>query len=195
MLFSIILNIVLIIFILNDHHHIIIYTIAGNDNDDDDDDDDNDNRIFVPYKPTYGFPNQCNKIDSNEQIEQLRENYRQCQLQTMDEWALNLEKYYTETENFCCFVKKVLLCEQPILSECDQSYSELNMEKTLLLFDASCTQFDCEKMSTTDWIGIATAIIALLAAIVGVIGVCVKKFKQKNKDPLLVAKKIQKRKI
>ncbi|KAH9526266.1 hypothetical protein DERF_000367 [Dermatophagoides farinae] len=135
------------------------------------------------------FPNQCNKIDSNEQIEQLRENYRQCQLQTMDEWALNLEKYYTETENFCCFVKKVLLCEQPILSECDQSYSELNMEKTLLLFDASCTQFDCEKMSTTDWIGIVAAIIALLAAIVGVIGVCVKKFKQKNKDPLLVAKK------
>ena len=114
MLFSIILNIVLIIFILNDHHHIIIYTIAGND---DDDDDDNDNRIFVPYKPTYGFPNQCNKIDSNEQIEQLRENYRQCQLQTMDEWALNLEKYVsnkqTNKQKICQSLKiNILFFEQ-----------------------------------------------------------------------------------
>lgn len=114
MLFSIILNIVLIIFILNGHHHIIIYTIAGNDNDDDDDDD-NDNRIFVPYKPTYGFPNQCNKIDSNEQIEQLRENYRQCQLQTMNEWALNLEKYVsiTNKQKICQSLKiNILFFEQ-----------------------------------------------------------------------------------
>ena len=50
-----------------------------------------------------------------EQIEQLRENYRQCQLQTMDEWALNLEKYVSiiNKQNICQSLKmNILFFEQ-----------------------------------------------------------------------------------
>nr|XP_027206043.1 uncharacterized protein LOC113799581 isoform X1 [Dermatophagoides pteronyssinus] len=104
-----------------------------------------------PYKSYYEFPKNCPDLKfsgSTMSQEELRKEYYKCQSKHIDRWKITTSNYYTETREFCCFVKTVLTCEKPILTLCDKTYSQLNEDDTERLFGKSCNQFTCDETDT-----------------------------------------------
>ncbi|KAH9420871.1 hypothetical protein DERP_001305 [Dermatophagoides pteronyssinus] len=134
-------------------------------------------RIMIPYKSLYGFPDKCSKIIEYKEVteNELREKYRNCQMNFLEKWQITMNQYYTESLNFCCFVYEVLECESKVLSECDLDYSDRNERETRRLFDKSCQPIlaknSCGKSNKneTNWFQIVGIVIAIAASVVSCI--------------------------
>ncbi|KAH9422116.1 hypothetical protein DERP_002410 [Dermatophagoides pteronyssinus] len=151
-------------------------------------------KIMIPYKPIYGVPNKCTKTSDHQTT---IENYRTCQINAIGKWKIELQHYYTDSWNFCCFVYDVLKCETKVLYECDPDYSDRNDKETRRLFDKSCQPIvakkpcgksedgDLEKILTG--IGIAAGVGLLLYLIYECIN-----FWRKEYNPEFIAKEAYK---
>nr|XP_027205793.1 uncharacterized protein LOC113799374 [Dermatophagoides pteronyssinus] len=132
---------------------------------------------MIPYKSLYGFPDKCSKIIEYKEVteNELREKYRNCQMNFLEKWQITMNQYYTESLNFCCFVYEVLECESKVLSECDLDYSDRNERETRRLFDKSCQPIlaknSCgnSNKNETNWFQIVGIVIAIAASVVSCI--------------------------
>ncbi|KAH9422113.1 hypothetical protein DERP_002406 [Dermatophagoides pteronyssinus] len=131
-------------------------------------------QIMIPYKSVYGVPSKCTGTSDHKTTEK---EYRTCQINAIKKWKIEIQHYYTESWNFCCFVYDVLECETKVLSECDANYSDRNDKETRRLFDKSCQPImannPCSKSKdggdNTIWIILGIAAGAIITLIVGCI--------------------------
>ncbi|OTF80203.1 hypothetical protein BLA29_008480, partial [Euroglyphus maynei] len=111
------------------------------------------NQLPPPYKSYCRFPNHCPDLKYTGiriSQEELRQQFYKCQSDNIERWQITVDHYFTESREFCCFVRTVLSCEQPLLALCNNTYSELNNEDTERLFGKSCNEFLCGDQSETD---------------------------------------------
>ncbi|KAH7640900.1 hypothetical protein HUG17_8369 [Dermatophagoides farinae] len=142
-----------------------------------------------PYKPYYRFPDQCPDLKKTEieiTKETLSEEYYKCQSNHIERWRITADHYYTESEQFCCFIWTVLSCEQPLLAVCNRTYSQLNDEETKRLFRKSCDQYttcDDGNKSGTDWTLILTigGIVVTGLSLLGTATYAIKRFRSWRK--------------
>ncbi|XP_075678261.1 uncharacterized protein LOC113791603 [Dermatophagoides pteronyssinus] len=151
-------------------------------------------RNMIPYKTVYGVPSKCKGTSDHQTTE---ENYRTCQINAIGKWQIELQHYYTDSWNFCCFVYDVLTCETKVLYECDPGYSDSNDKETRRLFDKSCQPImannPCSKSEGRgdDWIWKGIAIGAGVALLLGLIYDCAQ-FWRKVYNTKLIAKEAYK---
>ncbi|XP_075678301.1 uncharacterized protein LOC142645600 [Dermatophagoides pteronyssinus] len=151
-------------------------------------------RNMIPYKTVYGVPSKCKGTSD---LQTTEENYRTCQMNAIEKWKIELQHYYTESWNFCCFVYDVLKCETKVLYECDADYSDSNDKETRRLFDKSCQPIMANKPCSKseggggDWIWKGLGIAAGVGLFLGLLYDCIN-FWRNEYNPKLIAKEAYK---
>ncbi|KAH9413162.1 hypothetical protein DERP_006848 [Dermatophagoides pteronyssinus] len=127
--------------------------------------------IRFPYKSVYGIPNSLNCSES------IRNQFYRCEIVSQHEWEINIDHYFYETKDFCCFVWSTLDCEFNAAAECNQEYSKKLKSNTLETFTPICNRVGSTPGSLSCWltterkiyIGIAFAVITVAIIICSLI--------------------------